>query len=87
MDLIYINIKFCFVLCRPGSPVLSTQFHLIPTGVKLQRALMVQPTWASLLITGQKTLELRNYHCRNVKVGDEVDLIACGQGPCGLFFQ
>lgn len=64
--------------------MLSVQFHLIPAGVKLQRALMVQQMWANLLITGEKTLELRNYNCRNVKVGEEVELIACGQGPCGV---
>ena len=67
--------------------MLSVQFHLIPAGVKLQRALMVQQMWANLLITGEKTLELRNYHCRNVKVGEEVELIACGQGPCGVFLS
>ena len=44
------------------------------------RGLMVREKWALLLLSGEKVMELRNCNCRVVKSGDEVELVATGQG-------
>ena len=50
------------------------------SNVSPSRALMVHEKWSTLFLQGLKTLEIRNTNCRVVKPGEEVHLVASGQG-------
>ena len=50
------------------------------SNANMSRALMVQEKWSTLFLQGLKTLEIRDMNCRVVKLGEEVHLIASGQG-------
>jgi hypothetical protein len=50
------------------------------SNASMSRALMVQEKWSTLFLQGLKTFEIRNMNCRVVKPGEEVHLIASGQG-------
>ena len=45
-----------------------------------ERGLLLKPDWAELFASGKKCLEIRNYFCRCLKVGDSVSIVASAQG-------